>query len=646
MSEIQEQVKKQTAIDPNLNSRIGGSCWGVSPQSVAGIDDFAKVGVRWLRCTRPMQMDVVADGPGKYDWARGGEHSVDLALSKGMSVMGILDGRWGNETLVNKLPWCSPIWKHLDAWCDFVAAAVNHYKDRVHDWEVLNEPPFFWWYPPPAGESFPEVNPQMKRAPVRHYAELLKATARTIRQCDSSATIIMGSGFSDGLFLRQLYDLGCRDFFDVASVHYLPCQHPENFGKAYKNLRSVMAKYGDNKKKLWDTESGPGGAVIGIAVESPEDYQALYHVYRHCFAHQFGLERYFWFNPTPVGNHTDHGIPIRDASGAYASAYQSLLTLTDQLGNGGLLGHRCWNEEGHLYVFAGTPGPVSIIWATAPATARLPGGGEALYHLGAKVNLAEEFSLNGKPLYVPGDLRDRGFEIQITGPRETVRSCWPNKIPTAATPTRTSTRVTLPLRLDDVGWKQIPTFAPRDQIVVAAPADHFNSVPTTLPAELRLAHDDQNLYLEARLWDDQLNPKTPAALVQFALRDSDPEMREWPYFINGYGLFNLHISKWGQRFLRYEHASPDEYAAGVIPGIPVEAMLAEGGLIVRAIVPWTAIGPCRPGRYNPFFATFNFMRCDSLLELPEEADPAEWSHNFVDPFIIATPSWQSWIHFE
>ena len=632
--------------DQNLESRIGGTCWGVSEDSVAGIPDFARVGMRWLRCSRPMQMEVVTDGPGKYDWTRGGERSVDLAIANGMSVMGILDGRWGNETLVNKLEWCSPVWEHLDVWCDFVAAAVNHYKYRVHHWEVLNEPPFFWWYPPPKGEAFPAVNPQMRRAPVRHYAELLKATARTIRACDPTATIIAGSGFHDGYFLRQLYDLGCRDFFDVASVHYLPCQHPENFERGYKTLRRVMAKYGDEKKPLWDTESGPGGAIIGVAVESPEDYQALYQVYRHCFAHQFGLERYFWFNPPPMGDHTIHGIPVRDSAGGYSSAYQSMLTLTEQLGIGALLGHCCWKEEGHLYVFAGTRGPVSVIWATAPATAHLPGGGEAVDHLGAPVKLAAEFPLNGKPLYVAGDLRERGLEIRVTGPRETVRSCWPNKIPTAATPMRTSTRIAQLHTLTDAGWQGIPVFARRNEIVVAAPADHFNSVPTTLPAELRLAHDTENLYLEARLWDDQLDPKAPSALVQFGLRDSDPAVREWPYFINGYGLFNLHVSKWGKRLLRYEHASPDEYAAGVVPHIPIEATLAEGGLIIRAAIPWKEIGPCRPGRHNPFFATFDFARCDSLLDVPAGADPAEWSHNFVDPFIIATPSLQTWIRFE
>jgi len=631
--------------DSNAACRIGCHCWGTNPISVASLEDCAQLGVRWVRATRPMQIDVVADGPGKYDWARGGEHSIDLAVSKGMSVMGILDGRWGNETRVNKLPWCSPIWEHLDAWCDFVAAAIHHYRDRVHYWEVINEPPFFWWYPPPPGEAFPEVNPKMKRAPLRHYAELLKATAKTIRACDPTAMIISGSGFGDGHFLRQLYEQGCRDFFDVASVHYLPCQHPDNFEKAYRQLRRVMAEYGDENKPLWDTENGPGGAILGLAVETPDQYQALYHIYRHCFSNQFGLDRYFWFNPVKKIIGGDMGIDVRDEKGEYTEPYRALGVLTDQLGDGALLGHERLEDEIHLYVFDGPRGPVSVIWATAPATLRLVGGATAVDYLGVEQRLPEEFPLTGKPLYLSGDLRCRDFSAHITGPRETVRPCWKNKLPTVQTPTHASVPVSCPLALDDARWKEIPFFARREQIMVSRPADHLSAAPSPLPAELRVAHDGENLYLRAHIWDDRLDPKEPATLVQFALRDSNPTVREWPYFLNGYGLFSLHISKWGARFLRYDHAFPDEYPTGAVVNVPVAARISDGGLDVTAVIPWKVLGPCRPGIHNPFFATFTFSRCDELLDVPDDNDPAEWSHNFVDPFIVSTPSLQCWIEF-
>ena len=630
---------------PINNSRIGCHCWGTKPASILALEEAARLGVGWVRATRPMQLDVVADGPGKFDWIRGGEQSVDLAVAKGMSVMGILDGRWGNETMINRLPWCSPVWKHLDLWCEFVAAAVNHYKDRVHHWEVINEPPFFWFYPPPPGESFHGANSRLKRPPISTYASLLKATAKTVRECDPTAAIIVGAGFSDGHFLEQLYERGCRDSFDVASVHYLPCQHPDHFERAYRRVRHVMAKHGDEKKPLWDTENGPGGAIIGQGVKTPSQYQAFYHVYRHCFAHQFGLERYFWFNPVLMVEGSDIAVELRDKKGGYSEPYQAMAALIAQLGDGPLLGHQRLQDEVHLYVFDGPRGPVSVVWTTAAANAKLPGGATAFNYLGAEEKLPAEFPLTGSPLYLPGDLRERDFSVTLTGPRETIRPCRAGKVPTLETPTLASIRVRKPLALDDAAWDKLAPFAPRASVAVPAAGNHFAKLPTPLPAELRLAHDDNHLYLRAHLWDDRLNPKSPSGLVLFALRDSNPAVSEWPHFLNGYALFGLDVSKHGPRFLRFEHLFPDDYSAGVVPTVPVASKTSDGALVVTASIPWREIGPCRPGKNQPFFATFNFSRSDELLDVPSETDPAEWPHNFIDPFIVTPPSLHCWIEF-
>ncbi|CAN5821962.1 hypothetical protein BH09VER1_BH09VER1_47200 [soil metagenome] len=623
-------------------SRIGCHCWGTSAASIEALRACAGLGVGWVRATRPMQLDVVADGPGRYDWARGGERSIDLACEKGVSVLGILDGRWGNETGINKLPWCSPIWDHLDAWCDFVAAAVSHYKDRVHHWEVLNEPPFFWWYPPAAGESFAQASPKMKRAPVRHYASLLQATARTIRACDPGATIVAGSGFSDAYLLRQLYQLGCRDFFDVASVHYLPCHHPEAFQNSYRALRTVMAEYGDQHKPLWDTESGPAGAIIGLSIESSKSYEALYSIYRHCFAHQFGLDRYFWFNSIPNGQPNDHGIPVHRDSTQLSVPYQALATLIAQVGHRSLLAHEHSYDDIHLYIFEG---PVSIVWTTATAVAHIPGGATASDFLGQSQNLPEHFPLDAHPLYFPDDIRSLGFKAHVAGPRLAVRPCRPDKCPTDATPHKSSFRVSQALSLNDRRWLEVPVFTDPSSLLPRPRAPHLCSLPAGLPAELRLAHDDQNLYLRCQIWDDLLDLVQPAALLQFALRDSDPAIPEWPHFLNGYGLFNLHISHLGDRFLRYDHLRADQYSSGAIPNIPVFSVVSENSLIVTTAIPWHELGPLRPGRHNPFFASFTTSRCDELLDIPQGGDPAEWSHNFIDPFILNPSVQQAWIEF-
>ncbi len=632
----------------NLASRIGCHCWGTNEASVNAVPTFAKVGCRWIRATRPMQMEVVSTGPRKYNFGDAGERSIDLAVASGMSIMAILDGRWGNETRINKLPFASPIWEHLDLWEDFVTAAVSHYKSRVKFWEVINEPPFFWWYPTPAGVVMPEYNAALQRAPIQAYANLLKATARAVRAVDPTAQIVVGSGFPDGYFLKHLYDLGAKDDFDIASVHYLNCRHPEDFGRGHACVRHVMAEAGDGAKALWDTENGPSGAVIGCAVQTPGEYEAIYNIYRHCLAHQFGLERYFWFNPvdrTEAGVAPELGVSCYDAHGTLVPAYRAMQTLTTLVGDGELLAHAHPDREVHAYVFAGAAGPVSVLWATAPASVRLRGRAvEATTFVGETTQLPAEFALTGRPLFIQGNVL-RDLDVTVTGRRETVAPCWENKRVNPLAPRVASPRVTSFPGWDDAAWASIPPVATRDQVSVTAQQNHFCLVSTSVSAELQLAHDDAALYLRARTYDDRLDPKAPTGLVQFTFRNQDPEVAEWSFFFNSYALFNLFASDHGTMLLRFDPLYADQYPSGVVRAAEIRSRAAGDGLVFVARIPWDEIGPVRPGRHNPAYMMFMFSRADNLLNVPKGETPEEWSHNFADNFIVKPPALTRWVEF-
>jgi len=635
-----------TNLNARRRNRLGCICWGSDSASIAALPDFAAAGCGWVRATRQTQFDAVATGPGTYDWSRGGGHSIDIALANGLAVMGILDARFGHECTTNKLAWCSPIWEHLDAWTDFVRAALRHYRGRIHCWEVINEPPFFWWHPTPAGEPVPQHCPDLRRAPIRRYAELLKATAATIRAEDPDAIIVAGSTFSDGLFLQRLYEEGCRDAFDVVAVHYLNCRHPEDYATGVRRLRQVMATNADGAKPIWDTESGPGGAVIGMAVQTPAEYEALYNIYRHCFACEFGIERYFWFNPVNGSEPgTNTGSSVRQADGAFTPPYQAQRTLVDQVGDGALIASAHPGREAHVYVFAGPHGPVSVLWSTAPAQARLPGGADALGHLGGVQRVDESFALSGRPIYIPGNVLERGLVVEVTGRRETVVPCWADKQAKPDTPRVASPRVNTPLTPGQ-DWAALPLLAGRDQITVGPQIPtHFCTVSTGTPGEIRLGHDERNLYLDIRTFDDRLNPKRPWGLVQLALRDSDPAVAEWPFFTNAYCLLSLYHGPRGTRLLRHESLSGNDYPVGPVDAVRPVTQVLPDGLRIQAAIPWSVIGPCRPGRHNPFLATFTIGRADHLLDVPDDETPEEWSHNFADPFIVRPPALVRWIEF-
>lgn len=391
------------------NSRIGCHVWGNSPESRNGTEDFYESGIRWIRSTRPMEMDCALVGPSRYDFSQDScDGATDRQFNAGFNIMGILDFEHYREK-----PFCSPIWEHLSEWEAFVRACVLHYKDKVKYWEVINEPPYGWLMPKPAGApaTFWE------RGPISEYAKLLKLTAGVIRELDSEAVVLCGSTMYDGKFLRLFYENDCKDYFDIATVHYLHCHHPRDFKKEYDGLRAIMAEYGDDRKELWDTENGTGGEIPGKGIKTDIEipfYQGLYNVYRHCLAHASGLQRYFWFNPNWDWQKNGRDVvTVRDENGEFAPPYRALKVMTDCLGDSGLLDHRSFEDECHVYVFDAPRGPVSVVWATKPSQMHFKTGREAKDVWGKPLSLKHEHPLNEVPLYVEGNILRDGSEFRV-----------------------------------------------------------------------------------------------------------------------------------------------------------------------------------------------------------------------------------------
>lgn len=636
-------------VSRNASCRFGCHSWGIYPESLEAIPTFAEAGARWVRLTRPVQIDICAKGPGKgFDFATRGEDAVDRIVGNGMSIMGLLDLRnWpeGIDCDVNPIPWGTPIWEHWDFWEDFVAQAVAYYRDRIRYWEVINEPPFFWWYPTSGDRNAPAIEKkQLRRAPVARYAELLHRTAACIRAADPQARIVSGAGFPDGRFLDALYRHGCKDDFDIAGVHYLSNNHPESFEAGIQNLRRVMAKYGDGAKPVWDTENGPGGAVIGFGIATAADYEACAHYYRHCLMSRGNIERYFWFNPTDAGADAPVQNRPRLDDGSLGPSYQALKAMTSRLGDAPLRDSRTFGREGHAFVFDAANGPVTVAWGTAPCRLRLPRRYEGARHDGMPLALDDGDTLDARPVMIEGDLLADGAEIQVAGRRNTTVAC--HKQPKADTPTRSSPRLPDGIALRDVDWAAIPVAATREAMPLVEPAPHFCTVATSVVGDLQFAHDGDALFLRFLADDPLRNITHPTGAIQFTLRDSDPGVLEWPYFFNGYALFTLWASTTGGRLLRNDSMRIGQYPGGIVPNAEVRVKPVTGGIEYTARIPWSEIGPCRPGKHNPFFFMLNANRADNMLDVPVEEHPEDWSHNWADCFIVKDPAWMSWIVFE
>ncbi len=387
------------------SSRIGCHVWGSIADSRNATEDFYACGIRWIRSTRPMEMDCALVGPSQYDFSNDScEEATDRQYNAGFNIMGILDFEHYRDK-----PFHSPIWEHLAAWEAFVRACVLHYQDRVKYWEVINEPPYGWLMPKPEGAP----DTYWERGPISAYAKLLKITAATIRELDAEAVVLCGSSMYDGKFLRLFYEQGCKDDFDIATVHYLHCHEPRQFNAEYDGLRAIMAEYGDADKELWDTENGTSGEIPGKEIKTEIEiplYQGYYNVYRHCLTHASGLQRYFWYNP--VGNGKDL-IAVRDEQGEFTPPYRALQVMTDCLGESHLLCHRSFDDACHVYVFDAPQGPISVVWATTPSLAHFPARHEAIDVWGNPLILQHDQPIKEIPLYIEGNLLQDGAEFEI-----------------------------------------------------------------------------------------------------------------------------------------------------------------------------------------------------------------------------------------
>lgn len=203
-----------------------------------------------------------------------------------------------------------------NAWTNFVKAAVNRYgpdgsfwaehgpgtadpitPKPVKTWQIWNEANFFYFATP--------VSP-------KNYVTLLKLADQAIGEADPSAKI-MASGLygsppkkeikkkkamNSYVFLKQVYALGGKPYFDAAAVHpYTP--NTRSTKKLLNKFRGVMIKNRDRKTPLNITEVGWGSARKGfLDVGSPKaQAKQVKSAYKYFLGNRrkLNLKSVYWF---------------------------------------------------------------------------------------------------------------------------------------------------------------------------------------------------------------------------------------------------------------------------------------------------------------------------------------------------------------
>ncbi|MDD4981029.1 MAG: family 1 glycosylhydrolase [Candidatus Omnitrophica bacterium] len=219
----------------------------------------------------------------KYDFL------VNLLAENGIQVLGLLDycAPWANA----QNQWNYPP-RENQLFVDYALTVIARYKDQVKYWEVWNEPDSNIYWAAQDG--------------LKSYCALLKGVYAAAKKIDPDCKILNG-GLANGIAsVNQLYDNGAKDCFDILNIHIFESPLDAVAIKrvlAYPKLAyKIMRRNGDTAKKIWVTEIGCPGMMLGIETKNwwiggnpSEEQQAEWA--REVFSKlikQEAIEKVFW----------------------------------------------------------------------------------------------------------------------------------------------------------------------------------------------------------------------------------------------------------------------------------------------------------------------------------------------------------------
>ena len=218
-----------------------------------------EAGFVWLRQEFPWE-DLEVTGRGQFDWAKY-DRIVERTAAHGLRLMVRLSN--------------PPAWSRADPqagdlappddlqdFVNYAAAVAQRYRGRITHYQVWNEPNIF----PEWGNDF--VDPA-------RYTELLCRTYAALKRVDPDIVVVNAAiaptisldgyeGFSDLIFLQEIYDHGGGGCFDVLSAQgYGLFSGPTDRrlratsvnAARHTYYRDIMVRNGDAHKPIWLSEA-------------------------------------------------------------------------------------------------------------------------------------------------------------------------------------------------------------------------------------------------------------------------------------------------------------------------------------------------------------------------------------------------------
>ncbi len=208
---------------------------------------------------------------GWFEWAKF-DQAVEIARAHNVELLGRLQysAGWASSAAASvQAPdrfYYPPV--KVSDFATYARETVHRYKDRIHYWEIWNEPnEANYWRPSPSAAG---------------YTTLLKAAYAAIKAEDPTATVVLG-GLSTGpdqSFLDGIWQNGGWNSFDVLAIHAYVIGDPlapDNILPLWLTLakQTVDAR---GVKPIWITEfgwstyRGSGSSYVGVTEAQQSQY--------------------------------------------------------------------------------------------------------------------------------------------------------------------------------------------------------------------------------------------------------------------------------------------------------------------------------------------------------------------------------------
>jgi hypothetical protein len=372
---LQDGGVSGTSIDGGAGGRrLTESPWGVAPShsSSVGISSWAS--------------EIAATG---VDWIRGFDAGnaatvLQVAQTNGFQVSGIYffsDPGPDATFPINSIP----------QFGDYVTNTVRATRDKIHHWEVWNEPPNF----------------SANKSPI-DYAEIVVAAYDATKAEDATVQVGLAVQSVNLNFMAQALDAGAAGHFDYVTVHPYETMGLVDDGweaeymSIVPTIRKLLADKDPTKKDVpvWFTEVGE--PVQGSV--TPE-HQADTLVKAYVMGIAQGALRVHWFEPLDGDSGPFGLIGGSNGSAPKRPSYTAVSKLIELLGHHPAYVGWVWKDGAYYaFVFEGLNGPVMVAWS--------PKGVTSTFDLGATARIlnpgsgttsdAATYALTHSPVLVTG----------------------------------------------------------------------------------------------------------------------------------------------------------------------------------------------------------------------------------------------------